>query len=178
VRQGGAGDGPVRTLEEHAMDTLSVAPKSLQEILDHTVDYLCTQPRAAMGPGGSCVYRTPDGNCCAVGFWIPPDLYRPQWDAFGPAPVRFLIQHHTGGAPFVAALAEGGIDVTAPHVIQLLELLQEAHDQSPHLGYVDDERQTQHFDTRPEFFDAFIPHLLQQHPIPGIAYTPRSPSVS
>jgi hypothetical protein len=179
VRSRGAGDGPVRTLEENAMDTNSVTPKSLQEILDHTVDYLCTQHCAAMGPDGGCAYRTPDGNCCAVGFWIPPALYRPEWDTFGPcgASVAFLIHDATEGAPFAAALAERGIDVHAAHVIKLLAMLQDAHDQSRHLLYGDNEGKTHHFHTRPAFFDAYIPYLLQHYRIPALSYAPRSPSV-
>ena len=159
----------------------SVAFKSLQDILDQTVDYLCTQVRAAVDPSGRFVYRTPEGNCCGVGSWIPPELYRPIWDTLGPqigAPVRFLLSHDTEGAPFAAALAAGGIDVQARHVIRLLVVLQDAHDQCSRLRFDDEDGETQYFDTRLEFLDAYIPHLLRQrrYRIPGIIYTPRSTS--
>lgn len=157
----------------------AVAFKSLQEILDQTVDYLCSQDRSALLPNGSCAYRTPDGNCCAVGFWIPPELYRPLWDRLrhgAVPPADFWLHHQTEGAPFAAALAAGGIDVKAPHVIDLLMLLQRAHDSSSTLFFHDKDGRPRTFRTRTLFFDAFIPHRLELQPIPGVCYTPRGPS--
>jgi hypothetical protein len=155
-----------------------VVLKSLQDILDQTVDYLCSQRRPAVRRDGCCVYRTRDGNRDAVGFWIPDALYRRQWDPRDAEAntIRFLLQNTQEGPLVAAALLTNGIDVKAPYVLDLLTVLQDAHTlSSGDLTFHDDDHRRLKFASRPAFFDTCIPYLLRKTPIPGITYLPRCP---
>lgn len=48
---------------------------SAQEVFDIVVNHLFTQGRPAYDGDQGCMYRAPDGLCCAVGVLIPDDLY-------------------------------------------------------------------------------------------------------
>ena len=48
-----------------------------QEIFDKVVDHLRKQGHRSVDEYGSCMYRAPNGDMCAVGCLIPDNLYRP-----------------------------------------------------------------------------------------------------
>lgn len=51
-----------------------------QEAFDSTVRHLKAQGCAATNDAGTCVYRSPTGLKCAMGFHIPDELYNPEFE--------------------------------------------------------------------------------------------------
>jgi hypothetical protein len=113
--------------------------KSCQEIFDETANYLFEQqePSAAVGDGGRtyCQYRRNDGNCCAVGYWVPPDAYLPEWDEDRGAAIREILADAEDGPLMVTALALSGVNAREPDVVDVLEMLQFVHDQAESLHF-------------------------------------------
>jgi hypothetical protein len=153
--------------------------KSCQEILDETADYLFQQPEPSLidVPGGAsyCVYRRKDGNCCAVGYWIPAQAYRPEWDAGMGQNISELLKNETERPYLIAALALSGVDATRQQVIRLLRDLQLVHDHAD----IRTIRKRDHVliqlcATRHEFLNVALAYFAACH---GLNFTPR-PRVS
>jgi hypothetical protein len=51
-----------------------------QITFDTVVTGLRKQKDRSVGENGSCVFRSPNGNKCAVGMLVPDDLYDPLFD--------------------------------------------------------------------------------------------------
>lgn len=58
------------------------------DVFEKVVVHLCTQRRKAAGAGG-CQYLTNDGLCCAIGVFIPPELYNPELEGHSVASREF-----------------------------------------------------------------------------------------
>lgn len=57
---------------------------TLQQIFDQTLEKLNQTGRVqSVAIGGKCAYRGNDGAKCAVGLWIPDDMYNPSWENMG-----------------------------------------------------------------------------------------------
>lgn len=57
-------------------------PMTQQEVFNAAIEALAKQGRRSVTqPGaGGCVYRGPEGACCAFGFFIPEDVYDPEME--------------------------------------------------------------------------------------------------
>ncbi len=69
-------------------------------------------------PNGACVYRAPDGNCCAVGTFIEDEDYEPEWDSTTAWP---------SGCPVDEIW--GSVEHTMPLNLTAMDLLQNVHDE-------------------------------------------------
>jgi hypothetical protein len=103
--------------------TASIHPKSAQQIFDATAEHLFRQNEPS-ADAISCRFRLPNGNCCAVGVWIPPDRYLPHWEGSGGIIVmRYNLE-------FCAALEASGVYLTDPVIFELMYSLQKVHDRA------------------------------------------------
>ena len=157
---------------------LAITRKSLQEILDQSVDHLFAHATPSCGPSGHVAYRTVHGAGCVVGRWIPPEQYRREWDEHPSGIVlcvNSLIKDPAEGAHFAAALAANGIDVHAPHVADLLTLLQRIYDRSHRYWYVDHEGKLHRFTTREQCLDDQLAYYVRRLPTSTLTYRRRLP---
>ena len=54
-----------------------------QEIFDKIYLHLIEQGRKSIDSDGQCMYRSPDGDKCAIGCLIPDELYTPELEGNG-----------------------------------------------------------------------------------------------
>lgn len=87
-----------------------------QEVFDFALNHLLKQNRMSINGGGSCSYRADDGSRCAVGAFIPDELYDQKFERRRVASGELNDVIETLGLlPFVG----------------LLSLLQDLHDHAP-----------------------------------------------
>jgi len=86
-----------------------------QEAFNKVVKHLLAQMKQS-SKGDNCLYRGPNGTKCAIGCLIPDELYDPKMENT----IAFNIKHFNNKM----LMLFNGID------IDLLEALQEVHDQS------------------------------------------------
>ena len=103
--------------------TAPIHPKSAQQIFDATADHLFRQNERSED-AYTCRFRLSNGNCCAVGLWIPPERYLPRWEGFGG------IQLLRYNRAFCAALEASGVYLTDPAIFALMDALREVHDRA------------------------------------------------
>jgi hypothetical protein len=103
-----------------------------QEAFDKVVVHLSTMPRKSTASDGNsseqfagCVYRTPDGNRCAIGALIPDELYEERMDLKGLS-VDWLIKEY----PHIKELFKD-----CSH--SLLAVLQSIHDDNRNIHWED-----------------------------------------
>ena len=87
------------------------APVDAQSIFDTVAKHLATQGRKSLHPQNGCVYRSPNGDMCAVGVLLDDEDYRPSFEG--------CIAKNLPLPPHLAAHRA------------LLGILQFAHDDSP-----------------------------------------------
>lgn len=103
-----------------------------QEIFDKVWAGLSSQgwAKSMMRPGSqACAYRGALGRKCAVGWLIPDQEYDPIMEGL---PISwFLVERAEGRSramAFLKAIEAGGVDLSEPGVLDLLESMQHAHD--------------------------------------------------
>ena len=140
--------------------TRALPLKSTQEIFDETAEYLFAQEEPALNSEGFCSYLTCDGNRCAVGYWVPAEQYRPEWDEGKGSGIGDLVVDVEEGAYIRAALGSRGIDIEEPEVLRLMSRLQSVHDEARHQGLSDPDTGTwRHFDSRRQYLNAALTRL-------------------
>lgn len=85
-----------------------------QEIFTKVVTHLRKQGRQAMSPGGSCMYRAPDGAQCAAGCLIADEHYSPSIEHLG-----------ARNTPVADVLEASGVPKQS---LRLVHCLQQVHD--------------------------------------------------
>jgi hypothetical protein len=91
--------------------------KTNQQVFDFVATHLFAQGRQAKDIDGSCMYRSPEGNACAVGCLIPDDMYKSEMEFRG---VVRLVE--------TAALRGYTVPDLIKDKISLLYKLQQTHD--------------------------------------------------
>lgn len=89
-----------------------------QRYFTETINYLRNQETRAMSSSEFCAYRGHDGTPCAVGYWIPDDLYDPDMEGVG------NVTDIDAVFPWLHGVAWPDTE----HGIQLAEALQGLHD--------------------------------------------------
>ena len=99
---------------------------TLQETFDHVVRHLAKQGGPALNRDGACMYRGPNGTKCAIGCVIPEHLYTPDIEH---QRVHNILRGDCGKPELRAAILRHGEEMP-----NLLDALQQAHDNAPCLG--------------------------------------------
>lgn len=98
--------------------------KTLQEIYDFSVAHLVKQGKRSFSTD-KCMYRSDDGDSCAVGCFISDEDYLPEFD---PPQNDSGIHGMLTNSKFATALYNSGVDLKDDKVCELLSNLQIIHD--------------------------------------------------